>query len=594
MKTHLRTHTNGDLRDKDKGKSVTLCGWMHSRRDHGGKIFIDLRDRYGLTQIVFDPSVDKNCHAQAEKLRREDVVQVSGKIVLRGEGLENPNISTGKIEVVASKMVLLSKADTPPIEVDDHKAAGMDSRLKYRYLDLRRPSMQHNLLIRHKMMQAARKHLSDNGFLEVETPLLVKTTPEGARDFVVPSRVNPGKFYSLPQSPQLYKQILMYSGVDRYFQLARCLRDEDLREDRQLEHTQIDLEMSFVELEDLWTHWEGLIKAVFAAAGKKVKTPFTRLTYADSVEKYGCDKPDLRFGMELIHMNDALKGSEFGVFNSILQHNGMIKCINPPADLSRKKIEELTEWCSQFGSKGLAWMKVTDKGLESSIVKYFPAAVQKKILEVTKAKKGSTLLFVADKEKVVHDVLWRLRVRLGNDLNLINYDKLNFCWVMDFPLFEWDDNAEKWEMAHHMFCQPKKEHIKYIKSDPGKVICTQYDLTLNGFELGSGSIRINDPELQQQIMEVVGYTKEEAQERFGFLMEAFKYGSPPHGGIGLGFDRIVCLALGMKTPDIREVIAFPKSKSAECPMDGSPSPLPAAQMKELHIKLDLPKKSDTK
>jgi len=586
----LRTHTCGELRHTDDGKTVVLCGWMQSRRDHASKIFIDLRDRYGLTQLVFDSETHKAVHEQGEKFRREDVLQVTGKVILRGKGLENSKLETGKIEVVVTEVKLLSKAETPPIEVDDHKVAGMDTRLKYRYIDLRRPSMQHNLRVRHNIKQAAREYLSKNGFLEVETPLLIKSTPEGARDFVVPSRLHPGKFYSLPQSPQLYKQILMYSGVDRYFQLAFCFRDEDLREDRQPEHTQIDLEMSFCELDDLWTMWEGLMKACFDAAGKKVQTPFRRISYSESMERYGVDKPDLRFGMELINVTDAVKGCEFGVFNSILQHGGIIKALNPSVDLSRKKIDALTKWCAQFGSKGLAWMKVTDKGLESNIVKYFPDKVQQNIIKVTGAKPGSTLLFVADKEKVVHDVLWRLRVRLGKELELYKKDELSFCWVIDFPLFEWDDETEKWEMAHHMFCQPKAEHLKYIKSDPGKVICTQYDLTLNGFELGSGSLRITDAKLQEQIMKVVGYTKEEAIERFGFLLEAFKYGCPPHGGIGLGFDRIVCLALGMETPDIREVIAFPKTKAMECPMDGSPSNLPSDQLKELSLKLNLPKK----
>lgn len=585
----LRTHTCGDLRDSDNGTTVTLCGWNQSRRDHGGKIFIDIRDRYGLTQLVFDPSIHQASHEAAEGLRREDVIQATGEVRLRGEGLENPNLDTGKVEVVVKELVILNKAETPPIEVDDHKPAGEDARMKYRYLDLRRPSMQHNFLVRHKAAQAARKYLSENGFLEIETPLLIKTTPEGARDYVVPSRVNPGQFYSLPQSPQLYKQILMYSGFDRYFQIARCLRDEDLRADRQPEHTQIDLEMSFCELEDLWTMWEGMVQSIFKVVGKDVKTPFKRIPYSEAMEKYGSDKPDLRFCLELINVSDAVKGCEFGVFNSILEHGGIIKCINPPADLSRKQIDELTSWSAQFGSKGLAWMKVTDKGLESNIVKYFPEPIQQQLLKVTGAQAGSTLLFVADKPNVVHDVLGRLRVRLGRDLNLYDPKDLNLLWVIDFPLFEWNYDEERWEMAHHMFCKPREEHIQYIESDPGKVICTQYDLVINGNEMGSGSIRITDPELQEKIIKVAGYTKEEAHERFGFLMEAFKYGAPPHGGMGLGIDRLVCILLEMDPIDIREVIAFPKNKNAQCPMDGSPSSITPHQLKELSLKIDMPK-----
>ena len=586
----LRTNTCGELRDTNTGQSVTLAGWMHSRRDHGGKIFVDLRDRYGFTQLVFDPSVDEASHKLASDLKREDVLQATGEVRARGEGLENPNLATGKIEVIVKGLKILNKAETPPIEVDDHKIAGMDTRMKYRYLDLRRPTMQNNLLVRHKARQAARTYLSDNGFLEIETPMLIKNTPEGARDFVVPSRLHPGKFYSLPQSPQLYKQILMYSGVDRYFQFPFCLRDEDLREDRQPEHIQIDLEMSFVELEDLWTMWEGLIKSMFAVVGKDIKTPFRRMGFKECVERYGIDRPDLRFGMELINMTDAVKGSDFGVFNSIIEHHGIVKALCVPQELPRKRIDELTEWCAQFGSKGLAWMRVTENGLDGSIAKFFSAAIQQQIIKTANAKPGDTLLFSADREKVVHDVLWRLRVRLGNDLGLIDKNELNFVWVVDFPLFEWNEDEEKWDMAHHMFCQPKEEHIKFIESDPGKVICTQYDLTLNGFELGSGSIRITNPELQQKIMKVVGYSEADAKERFGFLLEAFKYGAPPHGGMGLGFDRIVCLLLGMETPDIREVIAFPKNKSMECPMDDSPSSLPQQQWDELHIKPNLPAK----
>ena len=584
----MRTHTCGELRLSDDKKRVSLCGWNHSRRDHGGVIFIDLRDRYGLTQVVFDPSHNKKVHGEAEHLRREDVLLVKGIVRPRGKDLENPKLDTGQIEVFADDIAMLAKAETPPIEVDDFKEASEEMRMKYRYLDLRRPKMQKNLLIRSKVVNAARAHLIDNSFMEIETPLLIKSTPEGARDYVVPSRVHPGKWYALPQSPQLYKQILMIAGFDRYFQFPRCLRDEDLRADRQPEHTQIDLEMSFVDPEDVFHIVEGIMKRVFKETiGYDLQAPFPHITFQESIEKYGTDKPDIRYPLHLKDVTEIVKGSSFGVFNTAIANGGVVKCLNPETDLSRKQIDEYEKFCAPFGAKGLAWMKVTDKGLESSIVKFFSPVVQKDILKSTSAKKGSTLLFIADKPKHVHEILNRLRQRLAMDLKLFDPKEFKFCWIVDFPLFEWNEQDEKWDTMHHLFCMPKKEHIKFLKSDPGKVLATLYDCVVNGWELGSGSIRISDPQLQEQVMEVIGYKKEEAMRRFGFLLEAYKYGGPPHGGIALGVDRITSMVLGYE--DIREVIAFPKTKSAECLMDESPSEIGEKELKELHIKIDIPK-----
>ncbi len=590
----LRTHNCGELTKKDAQKVVTLSGWMDSRRDHGGIIFVDLRDRYGKTQIVFDPSHNKKVHETSEKLRREDVLQVKGKVRPRGRGLENPKLATGEIEVLADEVNIFSKAETPPIEIDDFKPALEDARMKHRYLDLRRPIMQRNLMVRCNAMQAAREYLLQHNFIEIQTPLLVKHTPEGARDYVVPSRVHPGRFYSLPQSPQLYKQILMVAGFDRYFQLAICLRDEDLRQDRQPEHTQIDLEMSFVELEDLWTMWEGLIRHIFKKAiGVDVPTPFPRIPYHEAMAKYGIDKPDLRFGLELGDVTEEAKKSDYSILKSIVEHGGIAKVIAAPFEMTRKQIEEITEFAVMEGAKGLSWIRCNKKGeFESSITKFFNKKLLDDIAKKANAKKGSTLLFIADLPHITNAVLAKIRNRIGAELKLYNPNVFKFAWITDFPLFEWDFNEEKWTPAHHMFCMPEKEHVKFIQSDPGKVLCTQYDLTLNGVELGSGSLRITDPKIQKMVMEVAGFTEKEAEEKFGFLLEAFKYGVPPHGGIGLGLDRIAALMLGYN--DIREVIAFPKTKTAECLMDGSPSTISERQMKELHIKSDIVKPGKSK
>ncbi|MBD3354884.1 aspartate--tRNA ligase [Candidatus Woesearchaeota archaeon] len=580
----LRTNTCGELGIKQKGKEVKLAGWVHTRRDHGGLIFIDLRDRYGLTQIVFDPENKKEFSA-AEKLRREDVISVQGKVVPRKKGMKNPKLKTGEIEVEVSKIDILNKAKTPPIEVEDRKEAGEEIRLKYRYLDLRRPIMQKRLLVRHKAAQAAREYLNKENFMEIETPLLIRATPEGARDFIVPSRVSPGEFYSLPQSPQLYKQILMVSGMDKYYQLARCLRDEDLRQDRQPEFTQIDIEMSFIDEEDVYKLSEGLIKDIWKKAGNvKLKTPFPRLTYEEAMDKYGSDKPDLRFGLELIDVTDVVKDSDFKVFKEAES----VKCLNPEKEFSRKDFDKYIDFCQKNGAKGMAWMRVTEKGLESNIVKFFNKDIQKELLDKTKAKKGSALMFIADKKKKTDEILGSLRLELGKDLDLINKKELKFCWITDFPLFEWDEDEDRWSPMHHIFSMPQDDKMKYLEEEPGKVTGKLYDLVLNGVELGGGSIRIHRKDIQEKVLKVIGMEYEEAEKRFGFLLNSFKYGAPPHGGIAFGFDRMSALLNGIN--DIREVIAFPKNKAAENPMDGCPTEVDEEQLKELHVKVEKVKK----
>jgi len=575
-----RTHTCGELRGKDIKKPVKLCGWNHSRRDHGGIIFIDLRDRYGLTQIVFDPKHKKEVHKIAEKLGREDVLLIDGKVRARGKGLENPKLKTGDIEVLVDKLEIVNKAETPPLEIEDRIEANEDMRLKYRYLDLRRPIMQKRMLMRHKIAQAAREYFDKHDFLEIETPLLVKSTPEGARDYVVPSRVNPGEFYALPQSPQLYKQILMIAGCDRYYQIARCLRDEDLRVDRQPEHTQIDFEMSFIDSDGIREFIEGLYKHLFKEVLGVRLEKFPVFSYKESMDKFGTDKPDIRFELELTDVTDIVKDSDFEVFKKAEQ----VKCINPEKDFSRKELDEYINFSQKNGAKGMAWMKVTENGLDSSIVKFFSSSIERKLLQRTKAKKGSTLMFIADEPNIVADILSRLRIKLRDDLKLAREDDFKLCWVVDFPLFAWNEDKERWDPEHHMFSTPKKEFIKDFEKKPGEVIGDLWDLTLNGIEIGSGSMRVTDPELQERIMKLIGMTKEEAQKKFGFLLNAYKYGAPTHGGMGLGFDRTVALMCGI--PDIREVIAFPKNKAAQCPMDESPSEISQEQLKELNIKVE--------
>jgi aspartyl-tRNA synthetase len=586
-----RTHTCGEITKKEDGKEVTLQGWVRTRRDHGGVIFIDLRDRYGLTQVVFDPEIDKTAHKKAEGLRREYVIQITGKVRPRPEGLANPKLKTGDIEIAVNEIEILNEAETPPFEIDERKEISEDLRLKYRYLDLRKQDMQHNLLMRHTVCKATRDYLDSNSFIEIETPILAKSTPEGARDYLVPSRVHPGKFFALPQSPQLFKQLLMIAGYDRYFQIAKCFRDEDLRADRQPEFTQIDIEMSFIEEEDIYEIIEGMVAAIWdIAIGVKLKTPFPRMSFQEAMERYGSDKPDTRFELELIGVEDIVNDSDFSVFKGVLEKGGLVRCINAKgcADFSRKDIDGLTEFVAIYGAKGLAWMKMNDV-LESSVVKYFPEAVQKRLIERTDAKKGDLLLFVADKPSVVYPALGALRVELAKRLKLLDDDKYNFLWVTDFPLFEWDEDEARHKAMHHPFTAPNEEDLVHLEKEPGKVRSIAYDLALNGIELGGGSIRIHKREVQEKMFKALGISKEEAEEKFGFLLNAFRYGAPPHGGIAFGLDRLV--AILTKNESIREVIAFPKNKAAQSLMDEAPSEVSNKQLKELKLELDIVKET---
>ncbi|MBI4141305.1 aspartate--tRNA ligase [Candidatus Woesearchaeota archaeon] len=588
----LRTHTCGQLTKKYVDAEVTLAGWVNSRRDHGGIIFIDLRDRFGLTQVVFDPNHNKQSHTIAEKLRREWVIQTAGHVRLRGEGLTNTKLPTGEIEVITDTINVLNESEVPPLEIEDRSEAAEDMRLKYRYLDLRRPMMQHKILARHNAAQAVRDYLSSQNFLEVETPLLVKTTPGGARVFKVPSRVHTGLFYSLPESPQLYKQLLMVAGVDRYFQLARCLRDEDLRADRQPEFTQIDLELSFVDEKDVQTVVEGMITHVFKKVlNVDVKTPFQRISYYDAMSKFGSDKPDLRFGLELVDVSDVVQHSDFSVFTSALDKKGIVTCLNAVdcGKFSRTDIEALIEVAKVHHVQGLAWAKVTKTGLDSSITKYLNKDVQEKLISKMKAKDGDLLLFVAEQFKTAVTALGAVRLELAKKLSLIKENDFKFCWVVDFPLFEFNDETQRWDATHHIFTMPKEEDIQYLEEDPGRVRAKLYDVVLNGTELGGGSIRIHRKDIQIRTLKVLGIDYEEAEKRFDFLLNAFKYGAPPHGGIALGFDRLVTVMLGLN--DIREVIAFPKNKEMQNPMDNSPQEWTAEFLKELRLKVDVVKKS---
>ena len=584
-----RTHTCGELTEKDVNKKATLCGWCSTRRDHGGVIFIDLRDRYGVTQIVFDPSFNSESHKKAEKLGREDVIQASGIVKLRKKGMENLKLKTGAVEVFAEELDILNESATPPIEIDDRVLTSEDTRLKYRYLDLRKPGMQNNIITRHKTAKAVRDYFDSLNFLEVETPLLTKSTPEGARDYLVPSRINPGKFYALPQSPQIFKQLLMVSGFDRYFQIAKCFRDEDLRADRQPEFTQIDVEMSFVNEDDIMEVMEGMMKHIFRVVlNKDVKIPFPRLKYDEAISKYGLDKPDTRFDLHLIDVTDTVKHSNFEVFTKAIKQNGIVKCINAKncANFSRTVIEELTSFVAIYGSKGLAWMKVTDKGLESSIVKFFDENIQKELLKATNAKKDDLLMFVGDTDhNIVNEALGNLRIELAKRLKLIDNNHFNFVWIVDFPFFKRDE-YDNWTFTHNPFSAPKPKHMEWLmkKQNVEKILTTQYDLVLNGTEIGGGSIRNHKPEALQRVFEIMGYNKEETKAKFGHVIEAFSYGAPPHGGIALGLDRTVAMITGNES--IREVIAFPKNKAAESLMEDAPSEASEKQLQELHIKLD--------
>lgn len=569
---------------------VHLQGWVQKRRDLGGLIFIDLRDKKGLIQVVFNPDVSKEALEIADKIRTEFVVDIKGTVKKRDEKQVNKNIASGEIEVYAEEIEILSKAKTPPFQVSDENI-NEDTRLKYRYIDLRRPKLQNILKTRSEINKAVRDFLATEDFMDIETPVLSKSTPEGARDYLVPSRVHPGEFYALPQSPQIYKQLLMLSGMERYYQIVKCFRDEDLRADRQPEFTQIDIEKSFTDQEDIIDMNERLIQYVMKTVkGLDIKAPFPRLTYDDAMARYGVDKPDTRFGLELQDLSDFAQTVDFKVFKSAVESGGSVKAIvvkNAAADFSRKDIDKLEAFVKTYGAKGLAWMKVNEEGLQGPIAKFFDDTKQSELTELLSLEANDLILFAADKDTVVHASLGNLRNKLGKDLELIDKNQFNFVWITDWPLFEYDEDLGRYFAAHHPFTSPKKEDIDKLETAPHEVKANAYDIVLNGYELGGGSIRISDAELQERMFRALGFSDEERDSQFGFLIEAFKYGAPPHGGIAYGLDRFVMLLTG--SDNIRDVIAFPKTQNAGDLMMNAPSDVSKAQLKELHIDLDVEK-----
>lgn len=578
---------NGTLTKNDIGKEVKLAGWVLRRRDHGGVIFVDLRDRTGFAQIVFNPQVNEEAHNKAQDLRSEFVISVVGKVRARSAEMINPKIPTGEIEVMVEKLELLNTSETPPFMLEDDIDTNEEIRLKYRYLDLRRPKIFNNLYYRFLITNAFRKHLAENGFIDVETPILNKSTPEGARDFLVPSRLSAGDFYALPQSPQIFKQILMISGFDRYYQIAKCFRDEDLRADRQPEFTQVDIETSFLSTDEFLSIMEKVIADIVKEVYNiDLSLPLPRLSYKEAMENYGSDKPDTRFELKLINVEDAVRGCDFAVFKNALDNKFIIRCLNAKGGekLSRKDIDDFTKYVGIFGAKGLAWMRVTENGLESNIVKFFSKENQNKILEITKAEKGDLLFFVADTPKITFDALGNLRLKVAEKLNLIDKDKLNFLWVVEFPLFEYDYKEKRISATHHPFTAPVPEDIAILESDTLKVRSDTYDLVLNGNEIGGGGQRIYDSSVQAKIFNLLGISEEKAKERFGFLLDALKYGAPPMCGMAFGIDRVVMLL--QKQDSIREVIAFPKTQKGQCLMSGCPSTVDEEQLEELHLKVD--------
>jgi aspartyl-tRNA synthetase len=592
----FRTVTCGQLRAENEGQEVSLAGWVHRRRDHGGLIFIDLRDRWGLTQIVFDPNTSPELHNTAQALRNEYVIQVTGQVRPRPAGQENPKLATGEIEVEGRSLKILNKAKTPPFDINKELSVDEALRLRYRYLDLRRERMQRNIVLRHEVIRHIRNFLADEEFIEVETPILFKTTPEGARDYLVPSRVHSGKFYALPQSPQQLKQLLMIAGYDRYFQIARCFRDEDQRGDRQPEFTQLDLEMSFVDRDNVMEVIERLMISLVEknTDHQILHKPFPRLSYQEAMDRFGRDNPDIRFGLELSDVSQLVANSDFKVFSSTVASGGLVKGLNAKGlgDYSRKQIDELAEFVKDFEAKGLAWLVVDppSKGEEkkgvagrSSFAKFVSPLEIEAILSQLQAEPGDLLLFVADKPAVANEALGRLRVELGYRLGLCDDQVMAFCWIVDFPFLMWNEEENRWDPSHHLFTAPMDEDIPLLDSDPGQARGKQYDLVLNGNEIAGGSIRIHQRDLQEQVFGLIGLELAEAKDRFGHMLEAFEYGTPPHGGIAAGLDRLVMLLAG--EPNIREIIAFPKSQSAADLMAGAPTTVSEQQLKELHIKL---------
>ncbi len=591
MRSHYCGHVNEALLDQE----VTLAGWVHRRRDHGGVIFIDLRDREGIVQVVFDPD-RPDTFALAERVRNEFVIQVKGRVRRRPEGTENPNLPTGAVEVLGLELTILNRAETPPFQLDEEHVSE-ETRLRYRYIDLRRPEMFAHLRLRTEVTRVMRRYLDDQGFLDVETPMLTRSTPEGARDFLVPSRIHPGSFYALPQSPQLFKQLLMIAGFDRYYQIVRCFRDEDLRADRQPEFTQLDLETSFLDEDAIMTLTEGLVRELFAQVlGVSLPDPFPRLSYAEAMRRFGTDRPDLRNPLELVDVGDLMKGVEFKVFAGPAKDpRGRVAALRLPGGgaLTRKEIDEYTRFVGIYGAKGLAYVKVNDpavgrEGLQSPILKFLPDEVIAAILERTGAEAGDMIFFGADRARVVNESLGALRERLGHDRGLLRGEWAPL-WVVDFPMFEWDEREGRWNSLHHPFTAPKDEHLGLLESDPEACHSRAYDMVINGTEVGGGSIRIHRPEVQQHVFQVLGISQQEAEDKFGFLLEALKYGAPPHGGLAFGLDRLVMLMAGAGS--IREVMAFPKTQSAACPLTQAPSAVDPKQLRELGLRLKSPGKA---
>lgn len=586
----MRSHYCGDVNETLEGQTVTVAGWMHRRRDHGGVIFIDLRDREGLVQVVCNPE-DAESFAVAERVRSEYVLQIEGVVNLRPKGSDNSDLKSGKIEIIAKRLDILNSSETPPFPLSEQAEVSEDVRLRHRYIDLRRPEMLQKLRFRSQITRALRNFLDDNGFLDIETPILTKATPEGARDYLVPSRTHAGSFFALPQSPQLFKQLLMVSGMDRYYQVVRCFRDEDLRADRQPEFTQLDIETSFVEEEDLMSMMEEMIRKLFAnVLEQSLPNPFPRMTYAEAMARYGSDKPDLRIPLELVEISDLMKEVDFKVFSGPANDdNGRVTALRVPngANLSRKEIDDYTKYVGIYGAKGLAYIKINDidagrEGLQSPILKFLPDEVVEAILKRTESQTGDLIFFGADQASIVSEALGALRVKLGHDLGLVEHG-WKPLWVVAFPMFEWDEKADRWTALHHPFTAPRQSDIALLETDPGKCLSRAYDMVLNGTELGGGSMRIHKADVQTQVFELLGISKEEADDKFGFLLDALKYGCPPHGGLAFGLDRLAMLMTG--SASIRDVMAFPKTQSASCPLTNAPSAVSDTQLKELNIRL---------
>jgi len=584
-----RTHDCGTLSDSHIGETVTLCGWVHTRRDHGGLIFVDLWDKYGMTQVVLNPQIDQLAHDHAQSLRGNFVIAITGKVRARPNDMVNTKLKTGKIEVYVDELHILNPSETPPISPWEPQDISEALRLKYRFLDLRGPVLQRNLKIRYDISRVARNELHRNGFMEIETPVLTKSTPEGARDYLVPSRLNPQKFYALPQSPQLFKQILMVSGMDRYFQIVKCFRDEDLRFDRQPEFTQIDIEMSFGSEKFIFQMLEEMMAEIYKEIlDVKIDTPFPVLKYQDAIDRFGTDKPDMRFDMEIVDLGEIVRGTSFKVFAQVLESGGQVRALNVKnsADtLSRKILDDLTEIAKTYGAKGMAWIKVQKDGLQSPIIKFFEQEMLDQMLKALGSQPGDTVVFIADTPKIVADALAHLRLALGKQLNLIDESKNVFTWVTEFPLVEYDETEKRYTAMHHPFTAPREEDLDKFESGPGSIKARAYDLVLNGNEIGGGSIRIHQKEVQEKMFKLLGICQEEAESKFGFLLDALKYGAPPHCGIALGLDRITMLLTGAGS--IRDVIAFPKTQKATCLMTQAPSKVDPKQLRELRLKADL-------